>query len=1099
MKSGSVIFSLLLLAACSKQPDTLFVSIPATKTNIHFSNQLDYTEELNAYTYRNFYNGAGVALGDINNDGLLDIYLTGNLVDNKLYLNKGNFEFEDITDKAGVACVGVWSTGATMADVNGDGLLDIYVCKSGPLDAGTRHNELFINNGDLTFSEKSKAYGLADNGLSTHAVFFDYDNDGDLDMYLLNNSGRSVGIYDLREGQRESRDTLGSNKLYQNEDNSFIDVSEQAGIYGSSIGYGLGISVSDLNKDGWQDIFISNDFFEKDYLYINQGDGTFKERLNELMSETSMGSMGADIADINNDALPDLYVTEMLPARLDREKTKAVFEDWNKYQNNFQSGYHRQFSRNVLQVNNGTSRDSTIIPFVETGRIAQIEATDWSWGALIFDVNNDGNQDIFIANGIGKDITDQDYINYSANNTIALSKAKEDSVLLTTLMNNIPSEPLANFMFINEGNLKFSNKADSLGLTHLTFSNGAAYGDLDNDGDLDLVINNINSQVLIYKNETSEKKMGNFLQIEFDGGNKNSAALGAKVTVYLPGGTILYKEQNPVKGYMSSMDPKMHFGLGKAIYIDSIVINWPDGKSSSLKGIEANQVITVDEKIMTKTNSYQSSKFENADFTVDTNFLDYKHIENDFVDFNRDPLLFEMYSNDGPVVARADVNGDGYDDLFVGGSKGEAGAIYLFNSNRFVNTSQNDFILAEDSEDSDAFFADLNGDGFLDLAVASGSNEFPFGDSKLKNRIYFNDGNGNFALKEPDDFSAKRNSTGFILPIDYDQDGDLDIMEGTRLVPFAYGVPGNVELYQNDGNGNFTNVSAQNKAVFNQIGLMTDANIIDYNKDGQPDVAIVGQWMPITILLNQNGRFEKHLIPQSSGLWNTLEVTDLNNDGWEDIVGGNHGLNSRLKANSDSPLLLYINDFDGNGAIEQILCKRMPDGKDYPLVLLPEIIKQIPSLKKKFTTFESYKNAPIDVMFAPSILSKSIKLEAVELRTQAYLNKNGKLWDRFELPLEIQYSKVCALLTQDFDGDKLPELFFGGNQYRAKPQFGINTGFKGGYLSNKKSHFKYKGPLNSGLLVEGEVRQIQSYKLQNELKLIFFRNNDSAKVYDFKN
>ena len=495
-----------------------------------------------------------MALADINNDGLLDVYLCGNQVDNKLFLNKGNLTFEDITNKAGVGCPNVWSTGVSMADVNGDGLIDIYVCKSG-LDIGdNRNNELFINNGNLTFTEMASQYGIADRGLSNHAAFFDYDKDGDLDMYLLNNSMRSIGVNDLIEGQRTLRDPQGGNKLYRNDGDVFTDVSEASGIYGSAIGFGLGVTVADLNKDGWQDIFVSNDFFERDYLYINQADGTFTESIESHLHEISMGSMGADIADINNDGYPEIYVTDMLPEDDARIKSKTQFENWDKYALNVKKGYHRQFTRNVLQLNHGPAPSHTTesgVAFSEISRFAGVHATDWSWGALIMDVNNDGYKDIFVANGIYKDVTDQDYINYYANNSAFIAQGKKDSLLLTRLIDAIPSNPIANYIFKNNGDLTFSNKSTEWGLDHKLFSNGAAYGDLDNDGDLDLVINNINADALLLKNNSDQLDGGNFLSLELKGIGKNPFALGTQVTLYADE-EVFYQEQNPVKGYLSS-------------------------------------------------------------------------------------------------------------------------------------------------------------------------------------------------------------------------------------------------------------------------------------------------------------------------------------------------------------------------------------------------------------------------------------------------------------------------------------------------------------------------------------------------------------------
>jgi enediyne biosynthesis protein E4 len=664
------------------------------------------------YLFRNFYNGAGVALGDINNDGLVDIFLSGNQQENKLYLNKGNFQFEDITAKAGLAVPGIWSTGVSMADINGDGLLDIYVCKSGPLGGELRHNQLFINNGDLTFTDKAKEYGIADVGLSQHAVFFDYDKDGDLDMYLLNNSARSIGINDLRIGQRNIRDPLGGNKLYRNDNGKYLDVSEEVGIYGSSIGYGLGVTVADLNHDSWPDLYVSNDFFEKDYLYMNNGDGTFTESLEDMMTEISMGSMGADIADLDNDGWQDIFVTEMLPATMDRVKTKTPFEEWDKYQANVAGGYFHQFTRNTLQRNLGFQPNSTQVHFSEISRQSGVHATDWSWGALIFDTDNDGLKDIFVANGIVKDLTDFDYVDYYVNNQDLIAKFKRDSILLTKMIDEFPSNPQMNFLFQNEGNFKFKNIAAESGMDQLTFSTGAAYADLDNDGDLDLVVNNLQGEVSIFKNNSREINKNNFIQFDLKG------QFGTQVTVHA-GNTLFFAEHNPVKGYMSSVDHRLHFGLGKVTKIDSVFVLWPNGKISKLTDVSPDQLLVLDPSTATEKEHILTP--ENSTILKASSVqLPWKHQESDFIDFDRDRLRFHMISNEGPKMAVGDVNGDGLEDLFLPGAKGQASSIWMqMDSGDFQ--SKQLFEADAMAEDVDGLFFDADGDGDLDLYVVSGS------------------------------------------------------------------------------------------------------------------------------------------------------------------------------------------------------------------------------------------------------------------------------------------------------------------------------------------------------------------------------------------
>ena len=675
--AGLILLISILLLSCNivkhgNKNSQLFTLLDSTKTHIGFINQLEYTEELNTYTYRNFYNGAGAGAGDFNNDGLPDIYFCGNLVENKLYINKGNFVFEDVTERAGVACPGAWSTGVSIADVNGDGWLDIYVRKSGNPKSEHRHNELFINTGDLTFSEKAAEYGLADMGLSNHASFFDYDHDGDLDCYLLNNSFQSVSEYDIKPGQRMIRDTLGSNKLYRNDDGHFTDVSEKAGIYGSKIGFGLGVSVGDVNHDGWMDIYVSNDFFERDYLYINNCDGTFTESLEDQIREISAGAMGADIADINNDTWPEIFATEMTPEGNTRLKTKALFESWETYFKKVTIGYHHQFARNVLQLNNSNGS------FSEIGRLSGVSATDWSWGALIFDLDNDGWKDIFVANGIFKDLLDRDYLDFYSDPAAMRAMIKTEEKAILRIIDMMPSVKVPNYAFHNNRDLTFTNLSGLWGLNTPSFSNGAAYGDLDNDGDMDLVVNNVNMPPFIYRNETNRKPETSFLMITLLGSGKNSAAIGSSVVLYYDG-KINYQELLPMRGFQSTVDNRLHFGLGAASSIDSMVVNWPDGRCTVLHNVAVNQFLKLDQEdaansILVTSEKKQAPVFRETEYTGG---LDFKHNENNFNDFERDRLLFQMLSNEGPHIAFGDVNGDGRDDLFICGAKDYPGALFV--------------------------------------------------------------------------------------------------------------------------------------------------------------------------------------------------------------------------------------------------------------------------------------------------------------------------------------------------------------------------------------------------------------------------------------
>ena len=770
MTFRKIILLFVILSACSKTKDNrLFELISNDKSNINFNNTLNYTENLNPYTYRNFYNGGGVAIGDFNNDSLQDIFFAGNLVSNKLYLNKGNLSFQDITEQSGLESSGVWSTGVSVVDINSDGYLDIYVCKSGPPGGERRYNELFINNGDLTFTEKAKEYGLDNEGLSTHAAFFDYDKDGDLDCYLLNNTIRSIGIgIDLVRDLRLKGSDKG-NKFLRNDDGAFIDVSDEVGIYTSEIGFGLGVTIGDLNLDGWQDMYISNDFFEKDYLYINNQDGTFKESLEEYLSEISMGSMGADMADINNDSYPEIFVSEMLPERHDRRVSKAVFESWDKYQLSLSQGYYNQFNRNVLQLNNADGS------FSEISRITGIDATDWSWGALIFDMDNDGLKDIFVANGIYKDLLDQDYVNFLANPSIISNMIKSESEPIRKLIDMIPTEPIGNYAFKNNGNLSFSNVSSQFGLDEPSFSNGSAYSDLDNDGDLDLVINNVNMPASIFKNN-SEK---NWVSFSFNSSGKNSFGIGNKVYVHT-NGEVQYQELSPMRGFQSSVDYRLYFGLDTIKNIDSVRVVWNNGLKSFSKNLSVNKHYVFYDSLASNdieevSNDSKLNILKNKDVIID-----YLHTENEFVDFDRERLLFKMNSNEGPCVCVDDFNGDGLDDFFVGSAKGSISSLFFQSEQTFLKYSE-PFEIDIDSEDINCLSGDFNGDGFVDLIVASGGSEYSNFSPELRDRLYLNNGK-NIFLKEESAFIDinKFESTSSISASDIDGDGDLDLFLGIR-------------------------------------------------------------------------------------------------------------------------------------------------------------------------------------------------------------------------------------------------------------------------------------------------------------------------------
>ncbi len=1121
-----------LLSTCQPEKEAvddnrLFTLLSAETTGINFANRLEYTESFNPYTFRNFFNGGGVGLGDINNDGLIDIFFCGNQVDNRLYLNLGNFKFKDITEAAGVASQGVWTAGVSFADVNGDGRQDIYLCKSGSPEGDNRHNELFINNGpdedgQVTFTEMAREYGIDDLGLSTHAAFFDYDKDGDLDMYLLNNSIRSVGGYDLRPGQREIRDTLGGNKLYRNvspplggQGGGYVDVSASAGIYGSNIGFGLGVTIGDVNRDGWLDIYVSNDFFERDYLYLNNQDGTFTEALEEQLREISLSSMGADMADLNNDGYPEIFVTDMLPEDDARYKTKTTFENWDKYQLNLQNGYHRQFTRNVLQLNNA---DGT---FSEIGRLAEVYATDWSWGALIADLDNNGWKDIFVANGIYKDLTDQDYINFYSDPATVRRILEREGAVIQQMIDTIPSEALPNYAFANNGEFPLENRAEEWGLDRPSFSNGSAYGDLDNDGDLDLVINNVNMPAFVYRNNAERLRPEHYyLTVSLQGEAPNTAALGAQVTVFKDG-QYKYQELAPMRGFQSCVDPRLHFGLGDWATLDSLVVRWPDGRRTVKTDVPSNQSLTLKQSTIPPYGGDQRGGIPPSAlarpagappplgevgrgllFSPTNLLVPFHHRENDFVDFDRDRLIYHMLSTQGPRVAVADVNGDGRDDFYICGAREQAGALLAQQAGGgFRRTNEALFEADKLSEDTDCLFFDADGDGDADLYVASGGNEFPSSSAALMDRLYLNDGRGRFTKSEQVLPTYNFESTGCVDAADYDADGDLDLFVGIRLRPFLYGVPANGYVLENDGAGKFKNVTKQKAPQLEQLGLLTDALWTDYDADGDPDLLVAGAWMPLTLFVNEDGKLAKSEMEGLTGhhgFWNRLAAGDVNGDGRPDFVAGNHGLNTRFKASPDKPVSMWINDFDRNGSAEQIITVYNGE-KAYPLALRHDLVEQMPGLKKKYLKYEDYKEQTVQDIFTEEQLAKAIHLEVHETRTMLFLSKAGGGYEARALPLRAQFTPVYGIAVQDFDGDNLADILLAGNFYEAKPEVGIHDAGYGLFLrGDGQGNFIPKLPRESGFFIKGAVRDIVTLEVNGERLVLTARNDAPPAAFAVK-
>ncbi|MDQ3534779.1 MAG: VCBS repeat-containing protein [Bacteroidota bacterium] len=1070
---------------CSKnepQRELLFQFLSSDETQIDFINKLDQ-KQLNIIEYVYYYNGGGVAVGDINNDGLVDIFFTSNENENKLYLNLGNFKFKDITVGAIGASQGYWSTGVTMADVNNDGYLDIYISVVGDYKGLVGSNQLFINNGDLTFTESAKEYGLDFTGFSTQAVFFDYDRDGDLDMYLLNHSVHSVRSYGpsslRRDNDLKSGDILYKNNLKEGLI-GFTDVTAEAGIFNSQIGYGLGVAVADINGDQWPDIYVSNDFHENDYLYINNGDGTFLEQLEARIGHTSRYSMGNAIGDINGDNLPDIITLDMLPE--DPEiLQKSAGEDRQEVSDiKKQFGYGPQYVRNTYQLNRGNGM------FSDIAQLAGIAATDWSWSPLIADLDNDGHNDIFITNGIYKRPNDLDYIQYIGNLSLFKYSASSVDCLSIKMMEKMPTLKVSNYTYRNLGNHNFDNVSESWGLAEPSYSNGAVAADLNNDGKLDLIINNINQEAFIYKNIGNNTDIRNFIQVALKAGLSNHFGIGAIVNVFFEG-QKKSQEIGTTKGFQSSSAPIAHFGLGKQILIDSIVINWPSGIHQTIFGPAINQKLYIHELALEK--NMASAKPELIDHENDEVKLipSYKHIENlEYKDNSNEYLIPYKLSTEGPALTIGDVNGDGLEDFFVGGSRNQPGSIYLQQPDGSFKHKQQ--IWESDHaiyEDVSAVFFDADGDQYLDLFIISGGNEDTIGSPLLQDRIYFNDGDGNFTHSK--EVLPHGNHNGSIVKAaDFDADGDIDLFIGSRSVPGNYGIASQQFILVNDGSGRF------NLGYQNAIGMVTDAAWFDFDSDGDLDLILVGDWMPITLIENKKSKFEisksDNGLQNSYGWWRSLKIADVDGDGIPDIIAGNVGENNKLSPSKNNPVKLYINDFDKNGKTDPVIFYNS-SGRSIPLASKDLLAKQMPFINKKFNSYQQFARieSPTDI-FEVDLLNRSLQLNANTFKTSIFLNSPSGKFRNLDIPKEVQFSTVNDILIQDFNNDNMVDILMVGNFFGNSVDIGRNDAQGQILLFKGKTGFHIE---EVNTRVSSEYRAVKSIKIKGIDYLMLVRNNDS--------
>ncbi len=1069
---------------------SVFRYLDAQTSGFEFTNTLTNTDAFNIFNYRNFYNGGGVGIGDINNDGLQDIYMTSNQGQNKLFLNKGELQFEDITTQAGVGTEDKWSTGVTFADINGDGLLDIYVCNAGYQKGVDQRNNLYINNGDLTFVDEATQYGLDENGYTTHTAFFDYDRDGDLDAYILNNSFIPVNTLnysnkrDLRAEDWHVKDFLkgGGDKLLKNENGKFVDVSGQAGIYGSLIGFGLGVTVGDVNGDHYPDIYVSNDFFERDYLYINNQKGGFSEELQERISHLSHSSMGADMADINNDGAPEIFVTDMLPDDEYRLKTTSTFDNINLRKLKEKNGFYNQFMHNTLQLNDGEGN------FSEVAFYSGVAASDWSWGALMFDADNDSHTDLLVCNGILNDVIDQDFIDFFANDIIQEMVLGGNKAAVDSIINKMPSVPISNKIYKGSEQLKFVENTLDWGLSRKTFSNGAAYGDLDNDGDLDLVINNVNQPADLVENISQN----NYLKLKLEFEEPNMFAIGAKVKAYVEA-DVFYRELIPSRGFQSSVDYNIVIGLGERSKIDSLEIIWPNGQVAKYPSLAVNQShqISYDasqSQPMASRNAKSKSLFNTVAHKLQT------HKEDDYVDFYYERNIPMELSKEGPCAAVGDFNGDGIQDLYLGAAAGMIGQLYEGTASGYRPVQSQYFDKFKAFEDTCAEFFDCDGDGDLDLLVGSGGNNVTYAKRAFRDRLYVNR-NGVFEINLNATPPVYLN-TACVRPHDYDGDGDLDLFVGSRSVPGEYGLSPGSHIYNNNGKGQFLDVTQQLIPELSLAGMITDALWADVLPQRGKELILVGEWMAPKILSFDGVKFNiiESELSKYAGWWQTLATDDIDQDGDQDILLGNIGDNFYLKADTLNPLFLWINDFDNNGSVEKLITTRS-NNRDIPVVVKRDIVDQLPGLKKENLMHSEYAKKALQDLFPKEKIESSVIKQINCLQSMIAVNDGAGNFTLQPLSMDLQLSCINAIAKIDVDRDGDQDLVLGGNNHFLLPQFSRLDACKGKLLMNENGDYTLVDNTQSGLRLNGVVRELKLVENNGRTNILALQNSRKPLLY----